>query len=79
MNARRSTHWLQSNVRRSTPFAYIGSISLIEVSPPHARHSPSTPVGADLGACTTWYPFDLAPRTNEDFQYQWRSILIFFV
>jgi hypothetical protein len=79
MNARRWRHRLQSNVRRSTPFAYIGSISLIEVSPPHAKHSPSTPVGAELGACTSWYPFDLAPRTDEDFQNQLRSILTFFV
>jgi hypothetical protein len=44
------------NVRRSTPCTSIGSISLIEVSPPHAGHSPSTPIGADWGACTL-YPF----------------------
>src|ERR1700694_5379792 len=58
MNACRSWHCLHSNVRRSTPRAFIGSISLIEVSPPHAGHSPSTPTGADRGACTL-YPFAL--------------------
>lgn len=58
MNACRSWHCLHSNVRRSTPRAFIGSTSLIEVSPPHAGHSPSTPMGADWGACTL-YPFAL--------------------
>jgi hypothetical protein len=34
------------------PRVFIGSISLIEVSPPHAGHRPSTPVGIELGECT---------------------------
>ena len=58
MNACRSWHCLHSNVRRSTPGAFIGATSLIEVSPPHVGHSPSTPMGADWGACTL-YPFAL--------------------
>ena len=58
MNACRSWHCLHSNVRRSTRGAFVGTISLIEVSPPHAGHSPSTPMGADWGACTL-YPFAL--------------------
>ena len=35
----------------STSRASMGSISLIEVSPPHAGHSPRAPMGADWGAC----------------------------
>jgi hypothetical protein len=56
MNACRSWHRVHSNVRRSMPRVSIGSISLIEGSPPHAGHSPSTPMGADWGACAL-YPF----------------------
>jgi hypothetical protein len=52
----RSWHARHSNVRRSMPRAFIGSISLIAVSPPHAGHRPSTPMGVELGACTL-YPF----------------------
>jgi hypothetical protein len=52
MNACRSWHCLHSNVRRSMPCAFVGSISLIDVSPPHAGHSARTPMGADWGACT---------------------------
>lgn len=52
MNACRSWHCLHSNVRRSMPRVFVGSISLIDVSPPHAGHSASTPMGADWGACT---------------------------
>src|SRR5437660_8905583 len=44
MNTWRSRHALHSNVRRSTSRASIGSISLIEVSPPHAGHSPRAPM-----------------------------------
>src|ERR1700730_14896993 len=58
MNACRSWHALHSNVRSSTPCAFIGSISLIEVSPPHAGHNPTSPKEADWGACTL-YPFAL--------------------
>jgi hypothetical protein len=58
MNACRSWHCMHSNVRRSTPGAFIGATSLIEVSPPHVGHRPSTPMGADWGACTL-YPFAL--------------------
>jgi hypothetical protein len=56
MNACRAWHCLHSNVRRSTPCALVGAISLIEVSPPQAGHSPRAPVGADSEACTL-YPF----------------------
>ena len=56
MKACRPWHALHSNVRRSMPCPFIGSTSLIEVSPPHAGHSPRTPMGADWGACTL-YPF----------------------
>jgi hypothetical protein len=56
MNACRSWHARHSNVRRSMPRAFIGSISLIAVSPPHAGHRPSTPLGVELGVCTL-YPF----------------------
>ena len=56
MNTCRSWHCLHSNVRRSTRFALIGWISLIEVSPPHAWHNATAPRGADRGACTL-YPF----------------------
>jgi hypothetical protein len=63
MNTCRSRHVLHSNVRRSTSRASIGSISLIEVSPPHAGHSPRTPMGADWGACMLC-PFPLEPSAS---------------
>src|SRR5271166_2544908 len=56
MNACRSRHCLHSKMRRSAPCKSRGSDSLVEVPPPHAGHSPSTPIGADWGACTL-YPF----------------------
>ena len=67
MNACRSWHCLHSNVRRSTPCTSVGATSLIEVSPPHAGHRPSTPMGADWGACTL-YPFALALRLIEKYK-----------
>jgi len=61
MNTCRSRHALHSNVRRSTSCASVGSISLIEVSPPHAGHSPRAPMGADWGACMLCpFPLELS-------------------